>query len=164
MKNNKNVKIYFGLLIISLISSCATTKNSSVNNMVARMEVKEPIKGVCDNANIIAILPFPGNGQVEAKAPKTDEEISKELNSRVIYLEDKPDYEDKGMVNLIINCKGELVRCQIDNKTKSPELDSQIVAVFEELKKWTAGKINNNYVDTSVLYSFTIKNGIIILN
>lgn len=135
-----------------------------MNNMLARMEVKEPIEGVCDNANVIAILSFPGNGQVKAQAPKTEEEITQELNSKVSFLKDKPDYEDKGMVNLIINCKGELVRCEIDNKTKSPELDSQIVAVFAELKTWTAGKINDTSVDTSVLYSFTIKNGEIILN
>lgn len=132
--------------------------------MVAKMEVKEPINGVCDNANVIAVLPIPGNGQVKAQAPKTKEEIAQELNSRVGFLKDKPDYEDKGMVNLIINCKGELVRCEIDNKTKSPELDNQIVAVFAELKTWTAGKINNNSVDTTVLYSFSIKKGKIILN
>lgn len=159
MKNNKLTTICIGLLTIGIISSCATQKNSSMNNMVAKMEVKEPIKGVCDNANVFAILPLPGNGQVKAKAPKTKEEITQELNSKISFLKDKPDYEDKGMVNLIINCKGELVRCEIDNKTKSPELDSQIVAVFAELKTWTAGKINNNSVDTSVLYSFTIKNG-----
>jgi hypothetical protein len=163
MKNNKLITIYTGLIVIGVISSCATSKNSSMNNLVARMEVKEPIKGVCDNANVIVILPFPGNGQVKAQAPKTKEEITLELNSKVSFLNDKPDYEDKGMVNLIINCKGELVRCEIDNKTKSPELDSQIVAVFAELKTWTAGKINNNPVDTSVLYSFTIKNGKIVL-
>src|ERR1035437_456167 len=152
MRNNKLATICIGLIAIGIISSCATSKkNSSINNMVARMEVKEPINGVCDNANVIAILPISGNGQVKAQAPKTNEEITQELNSKVSFLKDKPDYEDKGMVNLIINCKGELVRCEIDNKTKSPELDKQIVAVFAELKTWTAGKINNNSVDTSVL-------------
>lgn len=164
MKNNKKIMIYLGLIVIGIINSCATSKNSSMNYMVARMEVKDPIKGICDNANVIVILPFSGNGQVKAQAPKTKEEITQELNSKVSFLKDNPDYEDKGMVNLIINCKGELVRCEIDNKTKSPELDSQIVSVFAELKTWTAGKINNNSVDTSVLYSFTIKNGKIILN
>jgi len=164
MKNNKLTIIFIGLAAIGIFSSCATSKNSSLTNMVARMEVKEPIKGVCDNANVIAILPIPGNGQVQAQAPKSKEEITQELNSKVSFLKDKPNYEDKGMVNLIINCKGELVRCEIDNKTKSSELDNQIVAVFAELKIWTAGKINNKSVDTSVLYSFTIKNGKIILS
>ena len=135
-----------------------------MNAMVARMEVKEPISGVCDNANVIVVLPLPGNGQVKAKAPKTDEEITLELNSKVNFLKDKPDYEDKGMVNLIINCKGELVRCEIDNKTKSPVLDSEIVAVFAEMKKWTAGTINGKAIDTVELYSFTISLGKIVLS
>jgi len=135
-----------------------------MSNMIARMEVKELIEGVCDNANVIAILPFPGNGQVKAKAPKTKEELALELNSNLKFLTDKPNYEDKGMVNFIVNCKGEMVRCEIDNKTKSLELDSQIVAICSKMKKWTAGTVNNKSVDTSVLYSFTISNGKITLN
>jgi hypothetical protein len=164
MKNIKLSTICISLISVVIISSCAANKNNSVNNMVARMEVKEPIKGVCDNANVIVILPIPGNGQIKAQAPETNEELTQELNDKVSFLRDKPDYEDKGMVNLIINCKGELVRCEIDNKTKSPELDSQIVAIFAEMKTWTAGKVNNNSVDTVVLYSFTIKNGKIVLS
>lgn len=164
MKKQKNTVNLIGLITVSLISSCTTSKNSSMNSMVARMEVKEPIKGVCDNANIIAILPFPNNGQIKAQAPKTKEEIMQELNSKVSFLKDKPNYEDKGMVNLIINCKGDLVKCNIDNKTKSSELDNQIVLVFTELKTWIPGKIHNNSVDTSVLYSFIIKNGKVFLN
>jgi hypothetical protein len=130
-----------------------------MNNMVATMQVDEPITGVCNNSQIFVILPISGNNQVEAQAPMTDKEIEAKLNANLPFLQDKPDYKDKGMVNLIINCKGELVRCQIDNKTKSPELDSQIVAVFAEMKIWTPGKINNKPVDTAVLYSFSIENG-----
>jgi hypothetical protein len=152
------------LLVIGIIGSCSTPKKSSMSNMVARMEVKEPINGVCDNGNVIAILPLPGNGQIKAVAPKTDEQITAELNSKVSFLKDKPDYEDKGMVNLIINCNGEMVKCEIDNKTKSSELDNQIVAIFAEMKIWTPGKINSKSVDTVELYSFTIKNGKIILS
>lgn len=127
--------------------------------MVAVAQLKEPVQGVCDIKNVIVILPFPGNNQVKAKAPKTDEEIAAELNAKVTYLHDKPNYEDKGMVGLIVNCKGELVQCKIDNKTKSPELDEQIVAVFAELKIWTPGTVSSKSVDTMVLYSFTITGG-----
>jgi len=153
----------YGFFALILLPSCVS-KKSSFTNMVARMEVKEPIDGVCDNANVIAILPFPGNGQLKAIAPKTDSEITDELNAQVSFLKEKPDYEDKGMVNLIINCKGEMVRCQIDNKTQSPELDAQIVAVFAALKNWSPGKINGKAVDTSVLISFKINKGKISLS
>jgi hypothetical protein len=63
------------------------------------------------------------------------------------------------MVNIIINCKGEVVQCEIDNKTKYPELDNQIVAVFSSLGKWKPGKINGDRVDVSKLWSFVIENG-----
>lgn len=53
---------------------------------------------------------------------------------------------------------------KISNKTQSPELDSQIEAVFAEMKTWTAGKINNKSVDTVVMYSFTIKDWKIVLS
>ncbi len=164
MKTNRLTTICFGLITIGITSSCSTSRNSSINNLVATMVVEEPIEGVCDNSNVISIFTFPGNGQVKAKAPKTNEEITLELNSKVSFLQDKPDYEDKGMVNLIINCNGELVRCNISIETKSTELDNQIVAVFAEMKMWTAGKLNDDFVDTTVLYSFTIKNGEIILS
>jgi hypothetical protein len=160
----KKISIFtFIVFVFAIISSCSSTKNSGMNNMLAIMQVDEPIPGVCDNSRVIAILPIPGNGQIKAQAPLTDQEIEKQLNSNLSFLRDKPDYKDKGMVNLIINCKGQMVRCEIDNKTKNPELDKQIVAVFSKLEKWEAGTINGEFVDTSVLYSFTIENGIISL-
>ncbi|HXB39009.1 MAG TPA: hypothetical protein VNZ49_00615 [Bacteroidia bacterium] len=127
---------------------------------VATMEIKEPIPGVCDNKAVYAI--FPGfKGQKEAVCPITKEEILKRLNAEVIFLKEKPKHKDKGMINLIVNCKGEVVRCQMDNKTKSKELDKQIEAVFNSLGVWKAGKLDDKDVDTSVLYSFTIKNGVV---
>jgi len=131
--------------------------------MVATMQVDEPISGVCNNSNVIAILPIPGNGQIKAKAPLTNEEVTKRLNAEVDFLNDKSDYNDEGMVNLIINCEGKMVRCQIDNKTQNPELDQQIVEVFSKMVDWKAGTVNGKRVDTSVLYRFEIKNGIISL-
>lgn len=155
----------FIIVIIAVFSliSCSSTKKNSMNNLIAIMQVDKPIPGVCDNSKVYAILPFLGTGQIEAKAPMTDEELTKLLNSEVTFLKENPDYNDKGMVNLIINCEGKMVRCEIDNKTKSAELDKQIVDVFSKMIYWEAGKVNGKSVDTSVLYSFKIDNGIISL-
>jgi DNA-binding protein YbaB len=146
-------------LAFTSLLACSTSKNSSMKNMVATMEVKEPIPGVCNNANVMVILPFPGNGQVKAQAPLSKAELAEKLNTEVDFLHDKPTYTDKGMVSLIVNCKGKMVRCQIDNKTQHPELDAQIVAVFATMKDWEAGTINGQRVDTSILYSFKIEAG-----
>lgn len=129
--------------------------------MIAIMQVDEPIPGVCDNSRVVVVLPVPGNGQVKAQAPLTDDEIIKKLNAEVEFLKKNKDFKDEGMVNLIVNCKGEMVRCQISNKTKSDELDEQVVAVFSKMVNWKAGTLNGNPVDTSVLYSFKVENGVI---
>lgn len=156
----KKVSILFAL---ALLSACSSSRNPSFNNLIARMEVKEAIPGVCDNANVIAILPFPGNGQIEAEAPHSDEKLTEMLNAEVKFLKENPEYNDEGMVGLIVNCKGEMVRCKIDNKTQSPELDQQIVDVFSKMLEWQPGSVNGKAVDTSVLYSFKIENGMISL-
>ena len=63
------------------------------------------------------------------------------------------------MIGLVINCKGEVVQCRMDNKTRSPELDAQIEAVFNSLGEWKPGKLKRKEVDTTRLFSFVIKDG-----
>lgn len=125
---------------------------------VARMQLKEPVSGVCNAKNVVVM--FPGfKGQDEAVSPASKEDILKKLNDEVTFLHDKPDFEDKGMIGLIINCKGELVQCKMDNKMKDPVLNAQIEAVFRSLGEWKAGKLNGKKVDTSRLFSLEIVNG-----
>ena len=60
--------------------------------------------------------------------------------------------------------KEEVVQCKIDNKTKSPVLDEQVVNVFKTLTDWKPGKLNNKEVDSLKLWSFEITDGKISLN
>jgi len=121
------------------------------------MEVKEPIEGICNEKEVYALLPF--DGQEKAICPISENDILKRLNSEIQFLKDNPKFKGKGMIGLIINCKGEVVQCKMDNKTKSTELDKQIEEVFNTLGEWKAGKLNKKKVDSSVLYSFKIKKG-----
>ena len=130
---------------------------------VARLEAKEPIAGVCNIKNII--VPFPNfKGQESAIMPISKKEIEARLNSELKFLSENPTYTDKGMIGLVVNCKGELVQCRMDNKTQSAELDKQIEAIFNSLGEWKAGKLDGKPVDTSNLFSFTIENGKVKLN
>ena len=124
---------------------------------VAKMEVKEPIEGLCDANEVYALLPF--QGQEEAVCSLTKEQMLDRLNNEIQFLKDNPKYDDKGMMGLVINCKGEVVQSKMDNKTKSPELDKQMELVFNSLGSWKAGKLNDKEVDSSILFSFKIKNG-----
>ena len=140
-----------------------TTYYTTSAQFVAKMEIKEPISGLCSDQDVYALIPGL-KGQVPAQCSLSKEQINDKLNSEIQFLKDNPDYNDKGMIGLVINCKGQLVQCKMDNKTKSPELDSQIEKVFNSLGDWTAGKLNKKNVDTSRLFSFTIENGRISIN
>ena len=124
---------------------------------VGKMEVNEDIPGLCSKKDVYVI--FPLKGQVEAKCPVSIDKIIKKLNQEVAFLKDHSNYNDSGMISLIINCKGEVVQCKMDNKTNDAELDKQIEAVFNSLGIWKAGKIGKKEVDTCKLYSFEIKDG-----
>ena len=131
--------------------------------MVAKVEIKEKIEGMCNIKNVYTLLPMFGD-QVEAVCSIADSAIEGKLNREVAFLKDNPGYNDKEMVSILINCKGEAVQCTTDNKTASPVLDEQIVNVFKTLTSWKAGKLNGKKVDSMRLWSFEIKDGKIVLN
>lgn len=145
-------------VILGLIISFFTVSASA--QFVAVTQLTEPIEGICHADEVYALFPML-KGQEEAVCPVTEAEILTRLNAEVQFLKDHPKYKDKGMVGLFINCKGEVVQCEMDNKTKTPELDAQIVAVFSTLGDWKAGKLNGKEVDSNKLYSFKIKAGTI---
>jgi len=130
----------------------------SFSQFVAKAEIKEDIPGLCDKRNVYTMLPM-FDGQEEAVCTMKKTEIEKILNDSVSYLKDKPNYIDKGMVSIIINCKGNVAQCKIDNKTKAPELDDQVVNVFKTLAFSKSGKLNGKNVDSMTLWSFEIENG-----
>lgn len=125
---------------------------------VAKMEVKDEIPGICDKNEVYALFPS-FKGQVEAVCPVNKDQILENLNSEVTFLKNNPKYKGEGMIGLVINCKGEVVRCKMDKNTKDAELDKQIETVFNSLGSWKPGKLDGKEVDTSKLYSFKIKNG-----
>ena len=127
---------------------------------VARMEVKDTdtLNGVCDRKNVYTMFTM-FKEQQEAVCSVPEKEIEKRLNNEVIYLKENTVKEDKGIVSIIINCKGEVIRCETDNKTKSEELDKQILAVFLTLKEWKPAKLNGKKVDSLRLFGFDIKDG-----
>ena len=130
---------------------------------VAKVQIKEPIDGLCNYKEVYSLFPMFGD-QKEAICPVSDEEILRRLDSAVVFLKDNPKFSGKGMVSIMISCKGDMVKCEIDNKTKDAGLDSQIVAVFASLGDWKAGKLNGSPVDSMRLYSFEIKKGKITVN
>lgn len=135
----------------------------SYSQMVAKAEIKEQIDGLCDIKNVYVMFSMLDKEQVEAICSVPDSTIENRLNNEIEFLKDKPKYNDKGMVSIIINCKGEVVECKIDNKSKSAELDEQVLKVFKTLTSWKAGKFHGKDVDSLRLWSYEIKKGKVIL-
>ena len=78
--------------------------------LVAKVEIKEHITGICNEKEVYALFPMFGD-QKEAVCPVSNEEILRRLDSAVIFLKDNPKFSDKGIVNIMINCKGEVIKC-----------------------------------------------------
>jgi len=150
----KKIALLLPFILLSVISFA---------QFVARAEIKEKIDGLCDNKNVYVLLEMLGD-QKEAVCAVKNAEIEKMLADSVTFLKDKGDYKDKGIVSMVINCKGEVVQCKIDNKTKSEALDEQIVKVFKSLTSFKAGKLNGKNVDSMKLWGFDIVDGKIKIN
>jgi hypothetical protein len=95
------------ITLIALIFTFAASAQ-----FVAKVEMKEDLPGICDKNEVYAL--FPGfKGQQEAVCPVSKDEILKKLNKEVTFLKDNPKFDDKGMVGMFINCKGEVVECKM---------------------------------------------------
>jgi hypothetical protein len=125
---------------------------------IAELQLDEPVEGICNMKHIYSLFPM-FDGQEEAICPITKEQVLARLNSEIQFLKENPKFKSKGMIDLLINCKGEVVQCKMDTKTKDKNLDKQIEALFSKLGKWKAGKLDGRPVDSSLLYSFKIKKG-----
>ncbi|HYF68982.1 MAG TPA: hypothetical protein VD884_12650 [Ohtaekwangia sp.] len=104
-----------------LILFTLTTSYAASAQFVAKMEIKEPISGLC-NQDVYVLIPGL-KGQAPAQCSLTEALMNEKLNTEIPFLKEHPAYNDKGMIGLIINCKGQMVQCKMDNKTKSSELD-----------------------------------------
>ena len=149
---------------ILLISLAAVAYCSAKGQFVAKMEIKDndTITGLCNRKEVYSLFPM-FKGQQEAVCSVLKDDIEEQLNNEVPFLKNNPKHSDKGMISIIINCKGEVIRCETDNKTKSEELDKQILTIFLTLKNWKPGKLDGKEVDSVSLWSFEIKKGKLIL-
>ena len=137
----------------------------SVNSQfVAKMEMKVAVEGVCNKNEVYALFPSL-DGQDEAVCSTNNEGIEKKINSEVKFLKENKKFKSKkGIISLIINCKGEVIKCEMDNTTGNKELDKQLEELFNSLGDWKPGKLDGKSVDSVQLFSFKIKKGVLKLN
>lgn len=128
----------------------------------AKVQVDEPIEGLCDKKNVYAMFAM-FDGQVEMKCDLDQAAIEEKLNAELPFLAANPKFKSKKhvMLNVWVNCKGELVWCAMDGngESGSAELDEQIVAVFKSLTGWKPATMNGRPVDSMKIWGMEVKNG-----
>jgi uncharacterized protein (DUF2147 family) len=125
-------------------------------------EVKEGVKDLCNSTRVYLLYmmkQFPSSNAVEGKFPVSETELLQLLNEKTNYLKENPKYKGKFSVRVIVNCKGELIICNLEKKTRSDDFNKQILEVFTSLKGWAPGEFNGEIVDSTKSFYFKIKNG-----
>ena len=136
--------------------------SQSFSQLVAKVQMDEEVEGLCNQKDVYAL--YNGwDGQVEPKCSVSEDDMQTELN-KVEYLKQNPKFKGEGMVGVYINCEGKAIGWEIDNETKSKELDQQLLEVFKTYQSWTAGTFNGDKVDCRVLISYKIKKGVLTIN
>lgn len=131
--------------------------------LIVQVEMKEKIEGICNQEEVYSL--YGGfEGQIEPKCSLSKKQMEEILNEKLQFLKDNLNYKSKGMVGVYINCEGKALEWDISVKTKSAELDQQILEIFKTFNEWTSGKLNGKEVDTRELFSYEIKKGILKIN
>jgi hypothetical protein len=118
------------------------------------------IEGLCNQNEYYHLMNGMGNQQ-EAACPISNEEIYDKLLELTI-LKENPKFKGEEIINVDINCKGEVVN--VDSEFKDEELNKQIKNLFLKLGNYNPGQMEGKNVDCSILYSIKIKNGTLTLN
>jgi hypothetical protein len=131
--------------------------------LVMQVQMDDSIEGICDHANVYAL--YGGfDQQIEPECSLSKEQMEEILNRKLQFLKENPKFKSKGMIGVFINCEGTTVKWDVALKSKSAELDQQILEIFQTFDEWTAGKLNGKAVDTRELFSYEIKKGMLKIN
>ncbi len=139
----------FLILINSINAYCQEIKISGY----------EQLGGICNPENITARFSI---FTYTSSSNKRIKKIEKELNSKIKSLKTYISLSEERIINLIINCKGEVLKSEIDTKKIQPDIKSEIEDAFKMLRIWKKIKYNGE-TDSSILITFKIENGVICL-
>lgn len=147
----------------TLVIFFAIISVNASSQIIATIQLKEPIEGICDNEKIYAL--YSGfTGQEVPKCSISLEEMQKILNEKLQFLKDNPSYKGNGKVSVFINCEGEPLNWSISISPINETLDKELLEIFGQFTNWTAGRLNNETVDSYKLISLEIKKGKLKLN
>ena len=138
---------------------CILILINSVNTYCQEIKISgyEKLSGICNPENITARFSI---FTYIPSSNKRIKKIEKELNSKIKSLKTYSSLSEERMINLVLNCKGEVLKSKIDAKKIQSDIKSEIENAFKTLRIWKEKKYNGE-IDCSILITFKIENGVI---
>lgn len=131
------------------------------SQIVATVELKEPVSGMCGD-ELYSL--FDGwKQQKQASCDLSDEELIELMNEKIEYLKNNPKAKGKGVMSIYINCEGKKIQVSSGIQNNS-ELANEIEQFLLEYGNWTPGEFYGKTVDCSELIAVKIKKGVIYLD
>lgn len=154
---------YFTSILIApvFLVSCFGSKSATQGEtMVAVMEVKEPIEGLCNQNEVYALMSFFDKGQIKSEMQISEPDFLNLVETNLRQLVDQTtNYETTA--NVIVNCKGKLVQAKPSKPGDMPNLDEAFAETVSKIEKWSIGTLNGQPVDNSLFVSIKIEEGVI---
>lgn len=125
---------------------------------IATTEIKENNENICKPEKVYTVIPTLADEYAPGQ-PLKRKKMEAQMNKEMESLQSMPDTAVKGMLTLVINCRGEVAQAYTDLKDEFPELDKEITAQIMSMGNWKPGVFKKKKVDTMLLVSFTVKDG-----
>jgi hypothetical protein len=143
-------KFLFILILINSIDTyCQEIKISGYKNL----------NGICNPEDVEARFSlFTYTSRTKFKIKKIENELNSGLKLLTTYL----NLSEDRMINIVLNCKGDVLKSEIDAIKIDHNIKNEIENTFKMLTIWKKRKYNG-VTDSSILISFKIENGMISL-
>lgn len=143
----------------TLLTLILSTLILNTKAQIAIFNDTKGIPGLCNDTAVYGFLFFPG--QHHPKASIGLKAIEKRLNADLKFLKDHPDYtaSKTPQIDILINCKGEALRYEMEPASDNAELDQQIIALFKTFGPWKAGRIKKQQVDSKWRAMLFVRDG-----
>jgi hypothetical protein len=159
------MKTSLSIIFSLVVSFCFYGQDSIPKTDTKKVLLRKKVEGMCIPAKSVLEL-YNGNpDEIEPKCSISKQELIEILNDELPFLRSHPDFKGRGMVSVIINCEGKVVGWAEVVKSKSKELNEEILHfLIKQNFDWEAGIYKEESIDSIYSFSYQIVRGKLRLN
>ena len=140
---------FLHVIVLLLIS------NYSFGQMIMNAVGISP-ENACNPASVYFLM------ENRARPIENKDSIEVNLNSYVKFAKENPTFSGNPSIQFVVNCRGEIGGgFHVVTSSGNDNLDQELVAFFQTVKEWQAGKIRKKTVDSWYMWRLEVKTGYI---